>query len=1119
MLAASAVAIVGLLLTYQAKTAGLNQAEAQLGRRQLLNLNTIENAGALLPYLTVFPDPNDRLFAARRIYDRLSGAPESGEPRALPNVGSLAAIRVTGRQIESSRGLQEFRRRLEEAMKDPKRNRSDFTLPLLTQEQLQQLKPSFIVRRPQTYSRLFWFYSLLFFAGFYLAHVIWRLFRFQGDRMLLPIAHLLTGIGFMLMLSLRDPLRDMTLFVDFVQGVVLGCLLMLAFSFPDYQKSELRRLSFVPLLASFLLSMTLVLFGSGPGSSDAKVNLQLGLISLQPVEAIKFLLVLFLAGYFADRWEFLRELKEKSPSVPDLLREFDIPRIRYAIPVLAGVVLALLFFFLQRDLGPALIISFLFLALYATARGRAGAAMLGSLVMISGFAVAYWIGFPKTVAGRIGIWLSPWNNYVLPGGSHLAHSFWGFAAGAITGAGSGLGDPGFIPAVHTDLVLSAIGEELGFAGLLAIFALYCLLVRRAFLISLNARGDYTLWLGLGLVVVTALQIVSISGGVLGLIPFSGVVTPFLSYGRSAIVANFILLGVLASISARPSENGPHQAFQRPVLWLTRILAGFLAAVLIKLFFIQVIYPDDTAAAGALVVQSDGGRRFEYNPRLLAMARMIPRGAIYDRNDIPLATSKWEEVEQHRRQYQRLRVDIDQPGFRNQRRYYPLGALTFHVLGDLRTKVNWAASNTSFVERDMNTRLQGYEDHARAVRIRDARTGVESFIIKRDYRELMPLLRYRYRPSNEKVQEILNRNRDIHLSLDIQYQRRVAQILEQHIRRAGRQRGAAVVFDPKTGELLASATYPWAEAAGQVNRPYIESDEAVESKQEALMDRARYGIYTPGSSFKLVTASAALRKDTNAINQTYNCIRLPDGRVGNFIRGSRRPIRDDILDKAPHGAVKMEMGLALSCNAYFAQLGTYLVGAEELAQTARLFGIKAAPNNTAQELRPFLPWASYGQGQVTVTPLQMARVAATMANDGRLPYPWIVREEASRNLQPQLILSPAQARTLGGFMREVVTSGTGRALSRLSVPIAGKTGTAELENEPSHAWFVGYAPYGNPAARQLAFAVLVENGSYGGRVAAPAAGEIMMAAADLGLIGESRKQETASGRQKAESRRQ
>ena len=75
--------------------------------------------------------------------------------------------------------------------------------------------------------------------------------------------------------------------------------------------------------------------------------------------------------------------------------------------------------------------------------------------------------------------------------------------------------------------------------------------------------------------------------------------------------------------------------------------------------------------------------------------------------------------------------------------------------------------------------------------------------------------------------------------------------------------------------------------------------------------------------------------------------------------------------------------------------------------------------------------------------------------------------------------------LGGFMREVVTGGTGRSLSGLSIPVAGKTGTAELENQPSHAWFVGYAPYGNAASRQIAFAVLVENGSYGGRVAAPA----------------------------------
>jgi peptidoglycan glycosyltransferase len=405
-------------------------------------------------------------------------------------------------------------------------------------------------------------------------------------------------------------------------------------------------------------------------------------------------------------------------------------------------------------------------------------------------------------------------------------------------------------------------------------------------------------------------------------------------------------------------------------------------------------------------------------------------------------------------------------------------------------------------------LQGFNDHLRVVIVKDMRTGRDMHILKRDYRELLPLLRYRYRRSQKKVQEILNRDRNVHLTVDIQLQQRVAQILEQHVSKAGSQKGAAIVLDPKTGELLASATYPWA-GVEQISVPPMETDQTMESNLEALIDRPRYGIYSPGSSFKLVTAVAALRKDNTSPARTFTCIRLPDGRVGNYVRGLNRPVRDDILDKAPHGTVNLERGLTVSCNAFFAQLGTYVVGPDELLRTASFFNIKVASPNEAKRLRQFMPWASYGQGEVVVTPLQMARVAATVANEGRVVYPWWVREEApTLNVPVQSLLSPSEARMLSRFMREVVTGGTGRALAGLSVPVAGKTGTAEMENQPSHAWFIGYAPYGS-SARQIAFAVLVENGSYGGRVAAPAAGEIILAAAERGLFGNREAAESAS----------
>jgi cell division protein FtsI/penicillin-binding protein 2 len=267
---------------------------------------------------------------------------------------------------------------------------------------------------------------------------------------------------------------------------------------------------------------------------------------------------------------------------------------------------------------------------------------------------------------------------------------------------------------------------------------------------------------------------------------------------------------------------------------------------------------------------------------------------------------------------------------------------------------------------------------------------------------------------------------------------------------------------------------------------------------SYLDRARYGLYPPGSTFKVVTAMAALRKDAGLTHKTYECIRLPDNRVGQFLKGSKRPIRDDIQDTAPHGTVDLEKGIVVSCNAFFAQLGTYDVGAEPLWTTANLLGIAAASPNTAEQLKKSLPQSSYGQGQVVASPFQMARVAATVANGGAMPQGrWITDETNVRTGAAAAVLAADAAATLGKFMREVVTQGTGKKAGATSVPMAGKTGTAELADAPSHAWFIGFAPYGT-GTRKIAFSVLVENGVYGGTNAAPAAAEIVNAAAKLGL---------------------
>jgi cell division protein FtsI/penicillin-binding protein 2 len=308
--------------------------------------------------------------------------------------------------------------------------------------------------------------------------------------------------------------------------------------------------------------------------------------------------------------------------------------------------------------------------------------------------------------------------------------------------------------------------------------------------------------------------------------------------------------------------------------------------------------------------------------------------------------------------------------------------------------------------------------------------------------------------------------------------RIGDLMRKRLEAAGKS-GAAVVMDPRTGDVLALASYTPGDS------------------RDDLLDRARYGQYPPGSTFKLVTAIAALRLDPELRNKTYQCVRLKDGRAGAIVDGWRRPIRDDVTDH-PHGKLAMEQALTVSCNGYFAQLGTYDVGAKVLSDTAALFEI---PAGEIPEIQKMMPFAAYGQGPVLVTPFKMARVAATIAAGGRMPQGrWIRGDGNDRVAEPRVIIAEDLSAFISGAMRAVVTRGTGRrAFAGLDISVAGKTGTAQVGEGAPHSWFAGFAPYDGNQARQIAFAVVVEHGGYGAQFAAPIAREIVAAARDLGII--------------------
>ena len=1080
----SLVAVMTIGLSYAGRT--LAAGATAWSPESAANLNSVTEAAVLDRALEkAFPSADDRGFAATNLLAYVLALRKDGGNVA--NVGAIMGATVASEAIE--RGPSpEYQGRLQRAVEraNAKHAARPARVSLLTADDLAAIKPGLVVRTPRAFRQQVFWWAAVYFVVIWLVALLWWLRGGTGDYVLLGLAHLLTAVGFAIVLSRSDPLRDTMLFVRYTQGVLAGCVAFAAVSMLDFRKTVLAAFTYVPLAGALFLSILLLLFGSGPAGSNATVNLG----PIQPVEAIRLLLGLFLAGYFARRWELLRQIRGRVVRDVRLPTWIRFPRFDYVLPVTVGVGAALLFFFLQRDLGPALFVSCVFLAIYAIARNGIGLTLAGLSVLVAGFYVGYLLNISSTLVARVNMWQSAWDN-VARGGDQIAQAIWALSSGGIVGSGIGLGDTRFVPAGYTDLPLAAIGEELGFIGVVCVGCAFALLAWRGFRIAVQAANDYAFFLATIITLFLVFPVLLMAAGMLGVVPLTGVVTPFVSFGGSAMVANFAALGILSAIARSAPSPVASVPFTRGVRGLTSTLAVAAVALVVVLANVQVVRADTYAVKPHLGMQADGVRRFQYNPRLLEVLGQIPRGTVYDRNGLVLATSNPGVAGRAAAEYKKRGMDVAGCAA-GVARCYPLGAAGCHLLGDVTTRRNWGAGNTSYVERDLQDRMRGFDDRATVVSVTDA-SGRSVPTIRRDYRPLLPLLRHRHQPGHSAVVGFLEGTRDITLTIDAPLQVRVARILEKYASRTATGRAAAVVMDPETGELLASVSYPLpgAEESGEGE------GERAEAATQAVFDRARYGLYAPGSTFKLVTAAAALRLDPGSWNRTFMCTRQDPGRVGARVPGYGI-VRDDEQDEHPHGSIAMRDAIVQSCNAYFAQLAVRL-GPRPLLDAATLAGISVARDNSVERLRDTLPHAAYGQGDVVATPLRMARVAAAIANGGVLHEPRLDRSSSSsRNSKDQRLLSADAAKLLASSLREAVLSGTGRNLGGHPGRIAGKTGTAENHNAPSHAWFVGFAPYDH-ADKRIAFAVLVENAGYGGAVAAPAAGEIVTAAESRGLI--------------------
>lgn len=374
----------------------------------------------------------------------------------------------------------------------------------------------------------FSFAAMLLFGHLWLC---WRLPR--ADQLLLPIAGGLAALGQVMVTRLAPELAfRQTLWV------MLGLVGMAAAAALLPSVVWLKRYRYSLAALGFALVLATLVFGQDPNNSGARLWFSFGGLYFQPSELLKVLLVIFFAAYLDEYRELLTHGGPR-------LGPLRLPPLPYLAPLLVMFAISQAVLFWQRDLGAALLFFGIFLSMLYVASGRvsfvifgAGLFLLGSLFASAAF---------SHVKLRIAIWLDPWSQ-ADAAGYQVVQALIALGSGGVFGSGLGFGYPDYIPAVHTDFIIAAIGEELGLAGALATVALYMLFVERGLSVAVRSADGFSTLLASGLTAVFGIQALVILAGALRLMPLTGITLPLVSYGGSSILANFILLGLLLRVS-------------------------------------------------------------------------------------------------------------------------------------------------------------------------------------------------------------------------------------------------------------------------------------------------------------------------------------------------------------------------------------------------------------------------------------------------------------------------------------------------------------------------------------------------------------------------------------------
>lgn len=595
-------------------------------------------------------------------------------------------------------------------------------------------------------------------------------------------------------------------------------------------------------------------------------------------------------------------------------------------------------------------------------------------------------------------------------GYQLVQAIFSIADGGLFGVGIGNGMSDQIPIVESDFIFAAIAEETGLLGAAGLLLLYLCFAIRGLVTAARAKSDVSSFIAVGLTASIILQAFIIVGGVTRLIPLTGLTLPFVSQGGSSLLASFIAIGFLLRCGDQSTGLGTEMISGTGTLSSESVLGRVSLGKRLTKTMIAFSVLFALLVANLTLIMVVQANDYKNMP---SNNHTLAREARTERGTI----STYDNVV--------LAQSVLQDDG-TYKRVYPSGTLAAHVVGYASE-----AYGTAGIEASYNDTLKGQRNYASWVDVVNAATDAGTS------------------------------GNDVKLTINSTIQQAAEQALDGF-------NGACVVIDPETGAVLALASSP------SYNASDIESILSSGSDSSALYNRATQALYSPGSTFKMVSLTTALENNVATESSVFSSpgeMTIGNGKVNNFGNYS-------------YGEITLARATELSSNTVYGQLGTQ-IGSDRLVEGSEKFGFNQDVSFDIPLVKSLMPdpnemtewetaWATAGEpvGQHAspagpqATVLQMALVGCVIANDGVMEQPYLVDSiynadgECSFTARPSSLMtatSSSIAKRVRTVLEGVVNSGTGTAAAVQGVQIAGKTGTSETGKEYDDSWFVGMGP--------------------------------------------------------------